>query len=605
MKRVLLTGVLVALFVISGLVHGRCSSSDGPCAPTDLAIIEWLASLGNDLPIDEANYARLLDAEELEGAQGGMDWASPDPTDLTCWVEADVQPGLRALDLALSAEPNMQVEVHCNTGCRYVGSLLLDVGANATTFRIPVQAFEGRPGPWCSPPPPPDEWEHLSTVILFPSACEGTLRVHGISLCGGDYADLEDSGGGDETAYTPPDVAGLEFVGSPLRDTYPDEDDLALARSVYDLQVWDGRLYIGAGEREMNVGPVPVISYDPVVDEFVEEFVVDEEVILDYVATDERLYIPGSDATESWDSGNIYIHNGTEWTKRRTLDHAIHVFDAAEFEGLLFAAGMAVTGRDPLLGGGAIYVSEDLGQTWDRELWLATGAAGMEAYDPERPDVSGFTELFRFHDKLYAYGFGMPHLYVYEEDEVFAHVTVNVFPGVLTKNGMPCDSLPATEALIVSPGAPAEEWKRTYDELGVCIQGRIHAPVEYGEWLVYIGRIDFVGQQKGKHSLDDHYLFAATEFESGMIEQVQVPAGLLPRDLLVIQDTLYLLTTELSGDAYETGIYRTTDLDRWEEVVAFKFMAPAYSFEYLQGHIYVGFGGESPASGCIYRLQSP
>ncbi|MFC2081727.1 hypothetical protein ACFLR0_00920 [Candidatus Bipolaricaulota bacterium] len=401
------------------------------------------------------------------------------------------------------------------------------------------------------------------------------------------------------------EIPGLDYVGNPHLAAFPDGSGMELARSVYDLQAWHGRLYIGAGEREMNAGPVPVVSYDPAPGQFDEEFVVDEEVILDYVACGERLYIPGSDATESWDSGNIYFHDGAGWTKRRTLDGAIHVFDAAEFDGLLFASGMAVTSQDPLLGGGAIYVSKDLGESWERELWLATGIAGLDVYDPIRPDVSGFTELLEFNGKLYAYGFGLPHLYVYEEGEGFVYVDVDLFPGVLTRTGMTCDSLPATEALIAPPDTTAKEWGRIYEELGICIQGRIHAPVEYGQRLVYVGRTDYIGHLNF-HSVDDHYLFAASQFQPEMIEQLQMPLpDQAPRDLLVLQDMLYMLTTRQRGDEFETRIYTTTDLRNWEEVASFEFDAPAYSFEYLSGWIYIGFGGENSGSGCIYRLAIP
>ncbi|MFC2081557.1 glycoside hydrolase TIM-barrel-like domain-containing protein [Candidatus Bipolaricaulota bacterium] len=407
----------------------------------------------------------------------------------------------------------------------------------------------------------------------------------------------------DEENAVSKEIPGLGYVGNPHLTAFPDGSGMELARAVYDLQAWNGRLYIGAGEREMNAGPVPVISYDPITDQFSEEFVVDEEVILDYVASDDRLYIPGSDATESWDSGNIYVNGGSGWTKHRTLDGAIHVFDAAEFDGLLFAAAMTVTSQDPLLGGGSIYVSEDLGESWERELWLATGVAGVEVYDPARPDVSGFTELFEFKDRLYAYGYGLPHLYVYEEGKGFVFVDVDMFPGVLTSTGVTCESLPATEALLAPPDTTAGEWGRIYEELGICIDGRIHAPVEYGDKLVYVGRSDYIHQNF--HSIDEHYLFAATQLKPGMIEQVQMPhPGQAPRDLLVLEDTLYLLTTQESGDTFETGIYRTSDLSNWEEVEAFEFDAPAYSFEHLGGYIYIGFGGEGSGSGCIYRLEA-
>ena len=72
--------------------------------------------------------------------------------------------------------------------------------------------------------------------------------------------------------------------------------------------------------------------------EFVKEYTVDEEAIVRYRRYGNRLYLPGTDSRESWEFGNLYVHEASGWKKYRTIPRGMHVFDFAEFAGRWYVA---------------------------------------------------------------------------------------------------------------------------------------------------------------------------------------------------------------------------------------------------------------------------
>jgi hypothetical protein len=188
----------------------------------------------------------------------------------------------------------------------------------------------------------------------------------------------------NEIVIKPLDVtAKLESLGNPAL-AQP-----AFSRNIWDLQVFDGRLFIGTGDAWRNTGPIPVISYNG--QGFETEFTVDEEQIYSFVITNEQLLIPGTDPREDWSLGNFYrleprcLAPKPCWSKTRSIPYGVHTYDLLQEGGRLYAT---IGGWDDPPEPGLLE-STDGGLTW-RSVTA--------------PELTGliFTKLFRFGGHLYA-----------------------------------------------------------------------------------------------------------------------------------------------------------------------------------------------------------
>ncbi len=165
-------------------------------------------------------------------------------------------------------------------------------------------------------------------------------------------------------------------IGNPLLARYPVTGD-ARPRSVWDLQVFDGKIYMANGDYWNNRGPVDIWTYAGSGTNFVLEYTTNEEMVWDLFALNGRLFIPGVDAREaSPDIANLYINDPARtpnpgWLKQRTLTGGVHSYDLALFQNNLFASMTLASGARTM-------VSTNLGQTW---LLLTNQYSGLVAFD--------------------------------------------------------------------------------------------------------------------------------------------------------------------------------------------------------------------------------
>ncbi|DAB28308.1 MAG: hypothetical protein A2513_08810 [Sulfurimonas sp. RIFOXYD12_FULL_33_39] len=155
----------------------------------------------------------------------------------------------------------------------------------------------------------------------------------------------------------------IEILDSPYKAVYPNKKDL-YAGNIWDMREFDGKLYMGAGNSsnigpKQNAGPVLLISYNPLNKEFKTEAIVDDEQIDIIDVFENKLYIPGHDATQNWEYANIYIKNNNEELKKyRNIKNGLHVYDVAFYNGKIFTA----------LGvkeGAAVGISSNNANSWD------------------------------------------------------------------------------------------------------------------------------------------------------------------------------------------------------------------------------------------------
>jgi len=341
------------------------------------------------------------------------------------------------------------------------------------------------------------------------------------------------------------------FLGNPFLSAYVDSIDMRYARNIWDMQLWDGKIYLGHGNSSnnppaVNAGPVPIIAYDPESRKFLTEFTVDEEQIDRYRVIDDQLYIPGHDPRDPWELGNFYRLTDKGWEKVRTIPLGIHAYDILGFEKALFVAEGTTKGA-------VVSRSTDRGQNWESFELL--------------PNVGRTFELFVLGGTLYVSAYDET-IFRYDGSS-FRRIYVDVFPEV--RHGR--------HPLVVRS-------------------------VRFGDHLLYIGA----------NNINDHQWTPFAVFQAACIDEARplpLPETDVPYDILVRDNTAFVLTNRFAEDMENATviIYRSEDLDHWEEVVRCEMPTFARSFEYYGGEFYLGLGTKTfplhEASGNIYRVSGP
>jgi hypothetical protein len=335
------------------------------------------------------------------------------------------------------------------------------------------------------------------------------------------------------------------------------------ARHIWDLQVWRGRIYLGYGDWDNNLGPVVIWYYTPAASVFVSEAVyvsgtrpaapVDEEAIDRYVVIDGDLYIPGTDSKDSWEWGNFYRNDGTGWVKYRTIPYGIHVFDLASYGGGLFAA----IGPD---GDAALLRSDNGGLNW---------TSAISDVEPTHY-FNRFYELYELDDSLFAVKspttYTKPSVYHYQSSR-FVTTTIDLVPD--------------------------QSGDLMYVRDGVFV---------FGDDMLYVPwHRETVDSPLGPISA----LYRAQLGQDG--QRVAFFDGKHPRDVVVAEERVYVL--DAGGPRYIVGegppdpagytavIYTSEDLVTWEPVVTAHFTDTPNALEVLDGVAYVG-----TYNGDIYAL---
>lgn len=159
-----------------------------------------------------------------------------------------------------------------------------------------------------------------------------------------------------------PSIPRAELVGNPLGDWRAAPND-AFARSLWDLQALDGKLFLGYGDAVVNTGPTDVIAFDPKSGGFSHEATLPEEAIYRYRVLDGQLFVPGVDAVDDVD-GAVYRRVGDQW-QTIALPEVVHASDVIRHGDELC---VAIQGR---LSAGAVRCTRDDGATWSE---VSTGS---------------------------------------------------------------------------------------------------------------------------------------------------------------------------------------------------------------------------------------
>ncbi len=341
-------------------------------------------------------------------------------------------------------------------------------------------------------------------------------------------------------------IGEISFVSNPFLEEFSDE---VFARNVWDMQVYNDELYFGIGNSANdgpaeNAGPIPIVKYDK--ENFIYEFYVDDEQVDIFKVYNNTLYVPGHDATQSWDYGNFYTKNSqSTWQKYRTIPDALHVLDIIEFNNKLYAAVGAYEGA-------LISTSSDNGASWTNQEF---GGSRVYSFLPVA-------------DKLYA----IKKFLTYEEDyesvallnvstdsfDIQTNITLNtIFPNTSLDNEI--------TSLKIFRATPIEE-KTLF--IGAYKYNSYH-PIPFG---LYIASYNNSSLESQKITLENGYI---------------------PRDILVDDEFIYLL---VSVDLNDTTTIKVLKSDKnniaFEDMLSFSYATFARSFEKLDDYFYFGMGSD-------------
>ena len=344
-------------------------------------------------------------------------------------------------------------------------------------------------------------------------------------------------------------AAKITYLGNPFHRDATGVERYYASRSVHDMFLWNGKIYFGHGDWFQNTGPIPVISYDPATMQFQTEFIADGEAIERFRVADGKLVFPDIDPRDSWDYGNFYVLDDNGWRKVRTMPDGIHAFDIAWHNDTLFVAGATQKTTDQ--GEATIWRSANFGLTCD------------EFYFP----ADRVWRLFRCDDALYATTTTTGQSYRYIGTG-FEPVTIDLFPGEINRE----------------PDA-----------------FRMEKLTSVGNRIVYISRSRYgYGRPSTGYFADriDH------------IKRLEFPWNDTPFDFVARSDTLYAATYRFQDitQPYTVIVYRSLNLDEWEEVVRFTLPAASHptSCEYDGEAFYLGCGQlANEHCGDIYRVIPP
>ena len=305
------------------------------------------------------------------------------------------------------------------------------------------------------------------------------------------------------------------------------------ARCVWDMKLWNGKLYIGGGDYDDNTGPTDIWCYDFPKKEWTNSGSVPDESVLRFVDLGGTLVAPGIDPEEDWSMGNYYALEGDSWQIYRNIPNSIHNFDMIKFGERIFAGNGVEDGNSP------ISYSDDGGQTFlpleiykDGALFDTTGLGVIRTY-----------EFFVLKGTLYAiirYGVNKASYDVFKYE-----------------NGVMNYYTDLTEKI----------------EFNSITMNMFGAKVEF----------------KNKIYFTTGYLYSSSDAIS--YEKIPVLEDSVVSDILVDDKTMYLLCTKEKGNfTYTLAIYKTTDGKDFKEVLTYDYSTLAMCFEKSGDTYYVGMG---------------
>ena len=351
------------------------------------------------------------------------------------------------------------------------------------------------------------------------------------------------------------------------------------ALNVWDLQIFDGKLYVGGGDTNANAGPMNVWAYDLEQEKFTPEYKIPEEAILHFKVIDDELYIPAADP-RGGDANKFYrqAKNG-QWTKYADpsvkLAHVRDVIKLGKNKILVVGNGRPST-KNKIVQGAAL--TNDNGISFVQAGVNNTPDTGNIVWI----DYNWFFSVFTYKNKVYA-----PNSFL--RDTGSYPGSIAIYDPKIQELVIDFDL--GTEEFIPEDNVDAKKGKH-----GVETIYQIWHPIEYRDCLVYtaksLSNVD-VNNSIKKLYLNSLGFYLKKAMGKPPVE-VKLPHGAIGEDLLVINDELYVLANKKNGlNKFTTYVFKTSkpqNSENWTELFHFSNFNKSRSFEYSKETFYFGLG---------------
>lgn len=352
------------------------------------------------------------------------------------------------------------------------------------------------------------------------------------------------------------------YVGTPAFSRYNNSAaDIIFARNPWDMQTYNGKVYIGSGDFNSNKAPSLIACYDPKTDKAtVFQDRLDDEQISNFAIIDGRLIAAGIDP-----SNNAILHyfelNADETAfinYAMPYDWRLHNFDMIGFDGKIFIGA----GTDDTKNRTAAVVSTNGGKSFSGVNMIKDGM-----------NVTG-SNIGSGWSRVYQYMTLNGDLYCY-----LTHSSDSSYNGFYKYD------------------AAANQFNYHSAGSGFAAAG--------DKFFNYFKEsLEFAG----KSVMCTSYFITTSDMKT-FTKNTFAGNNASYLDMVVIGDELYILAATGSSGSYTNTVYKTKDLSTFTKVLEFDAETYMISMEYVDGTFVFGAGAPSntttPSTMCgdIFRVR--
>ena len=386
--------------------------------------------------------------------------------------------------------------------------------------------------------------------------------------------------------YSQDNFGNAVRLGNPLADDGHRNRSL----NVWDLQAFEGKIYLAGGSTVTNSGPINVWAYNPGKQKFEREYTVEEEAIEHYRVFDDRLYIPAADPTQG-DRHKFYRRDDGQWRKYTSdVVKLAHVRDLFETDREILLVG---NNRQP---GKMSSVGTTIASaTEDGFSFTKGGIDNVLINGNIIANFNWFFAVFQYQKRIFATNS------LLRDGETF--------PGAIAEYDHKSKIFKLNSDLLQDEFIPRRLVRQS--KYGLEIIYRPWKPVEFQNHLIYPVRSYSIKPDRYRESYMNTLGFFNKSGMGNSPRTLRLPHRALGEDVLVVKDELYVLANKKRRNDNIVSVYKTDRLKRrikWQQVVKFKSTNKARSFEYLDGRFYFGLGqdyGEAIANSGVILSYTP